>query len=219
MAEVTTRERPILFSGPMVRAILAGTKTQTRRVVKNVVQHDCHGVTLDCIKDWDGGPSALIHAPRNWEICPHGVPGDRLWVRETWMPLWDSGAGFHTCLCPTGHEDKPDVIKFRADGEKPAQLAASWRPSIHMPRSVCRLTLEITDVRVQRLQDISESDAYAEGVTIPPEQAFVSNGNPHLRNEARCAFSDLWESINGPGSWAANPWVWAVSFGREVTHA
>lgn len=177
------KERPILFSGPMVRAILDGRKTQTRRIVKPQPTNDyvtfmplsseLVGVTKH------GGPIDN----RGWLHCPYGKTGDRLWVRETWCP-----------------DVEPYTFRYKADGGEPLER---WRPSIHMPRWASRITLEVVSVRVERLQDISEEDALAEGITL------VERGTSPVDQ-----FNKLWESINGPGSWEANPWVWVVSFKR-----
>jgi hypothetical protein len=175
-------ERPILFSAPMVRAILSGTKTQTRRVVK--------GMALLWLRP-DGFTPEFTALPENG-LCPYGQPGDRLWVREAWR-AW------------------PDGVAYRADISD-ADLAdavhAPWRPSIHMHRAASRITLEITAVRVERLQDISEADAKAEGVTRPVP---MLDDDPSTYVDA---FGDLWASINGPGSWDSNPWVWVIEFRR-----
>lgn len=209
------KERPILFSGPMVRAILNGTKTQTRRVVKCPV--------------WTGGVD-VIERPRHTHVygtvatpipCPYGLPGDRLWVRETWTEV----AG------PCRDEDPEEFrrqrvgVVYRADSPSDI-LDGTWKPSIHMPRWASRLTLEVTGVRVERLQDISEADALAEGV----QKDWFNDGGEspgrYLYFTAQTlegcghdsgvkAYRELWESINGPGSWEANPWVWVVKF-RKV---
>ncbi len=187
------KERPILFSAPMVRAILAGTKTQTRRVVKDPgLPCATDAQQRDCIRRAIG--------------CPYGQPGDRLWVREAWG-VYDQG--FDTA-------EESAFVVYRADTDRPDPKR--WRPSIHMPRWASRITLEITDVRVQRLQDISEADADAE---------VFGGGFPHvvlpeLFPDADAAgglsipecFRVLWESINGAGSWETNPWVWALTFHR-----
>ena len=192
------KERPILFSGPMVKAILDGSKTQTRRGVKQ----DREGL-LDC------KPTPAWDAFWQCVACPYGKPGDRLWVRET----WSADAWFD------GHapNDIPDsaYIAYVSGRHAVAWPAAMGkvRASIHMPRWASRILLEVTDVRVERAQDISEADAQAEGVKV--------DGNGHaVRDDvvnvggARTAFAELWESINGAGSWAANPWVWVVEFRR-----
>lgn len=210
--ETEVKERPILFSGPMVRAILAGRKTQTRRIVK------CLGGYRRG-DQWAGpaNPSSGMLVYRDggaWDdsrdfppkdpiaMCPFGQPGDRLWVRETTGIV--RYVGLVTASLPS------QKLVYRAD--EPKEQPLRWKPAIHMLRSECRLVLELTDVRVERLNKISEADAYAEGIEIPSHKAFVSNGAPELRNEARCQFTELWESINGEGSWDANPWVWVVEF-------
>lgn len=214
-------ERPILFSGAMVRALLAGTKTQTRRVVKPQPTGFVGGpgVTL-C----DSSPAPLV--PMNdfagtcgqEIICPYGQPGDRLWVREThylhgiWSVRKDDDGKRRWTFSPNQdigvQFDEPNgLIRGRST------TVPGWyrRPSIHMPRWASRITLEITDVRVERLQDISDADAQAEGWTRRPE---VSTDPQVHKEAARDWFMDLWESINGPGSWDANPWVWVVEFRR-----
>ena len=194
------KERPILFSGPMVRAILSGAKTQTRRVVKLT----------------DAGRVRDVGSRRNWHIgdpdavlaCHYGQPGDRLWVREAFMPCPLE----NPTTCPSRWN-----IAYASDAEQVERQAPAgynpmlynyerWTPSIHMPRWASRITLEITGVRVERLQAISEADARAEGAIGAVDNSIGNNWC------ARQAFSALWESINGPGSWDANPWVWVVSF-------
>ena len=136
----------------------------------------------------------------NERPLPYGKPGDRLWVRETWH---DASSSLHSCAL------------YRADG---IDLHwDKWTPSIHMPRWASRITLEITSVRVERLQDISEADALAEGIPsidTPGAWTLPIPANPNLPAIYLGAFCKLWESINGPGSWAANPWVWAIEFRR-----
>jgi len=182
------KERPILFSAPMVRALLAGTKTQTRRAIKvpSVAPWTQHEDGY-----WSGAGTGLIR-------CPYGQPGDRLWVRETWCDDWKESRG----------------IVYRADGDLVAEMfdaGCTWRPSIHMPRELSRITLEITDVRVERLQEISEADAKAEGVYPPP--AGTDDDGAHFdAGSYRDGFRSIWESIHGPGAWDANPWVWVLEF-------
>lgn len=217
------KERPILFSAPMVRAILAGTKTQTRRVMKPQVQQitikdDCGIVTY--------AGAALPRKPKGWwlwpnatenvlEICPYGQPGDRLWVRETHAPQADCWAAWEHEMEGYNAGPKP-IIHYRADGGDP--FIDKWRPAIHMPRFASRINLEITAVRVELLRDISEQDARAEGIT---DGGCLNCGNTEAdcgclnpKPDARDAFINLWESINGPGSWALNPWVWVIEFGK-----
>jgi hypothetical protein len=168
------KERPILFSAPMVLAILEGRKTQTRRVVKK----------------------------------QHGQPGDRLWVRETWAAGADDGPVELTCK-PSEMDPLKTSIYFRAC--KFPQSAFCWRPSIFMPRWASRITLEITGVRVERLQDISGNDVLAEGVDNGKSNTAMGKSWESMQ---RMAYADLWERINGPGSWSLNPWVWVIEFRR-----
>lgn len=196
------KERPILFSGPMVRAILAGTKTQTRRVVKE--------------RHIDAAPPVHFFQYLR-ENCPYGQPGDRLWVREAWHfqqggPIYDAAG----CV----EDSMDDELSFRAD--RPNDRLTKWRPSIHMPRWASRILLEITAVRVERLHDITEADAQAEGV----ERVVVGSGwrrycDPDSEEvgvppcgDARRSFRSLWKYINGTESWNDNPWVWVVEFKR-----
>lgn len=204
------KERPILFSAPMVRALLAGTKTQTRRAVSRG----------NSVLDWDGNSLAkwggldLSIATAFNRICPRWWrPGDRLWVKETF--------GLHAHLDFTDWhrgsirgEIEDDIrerfaVAYRADHYDKDH--AAWRPSIFMPRWASRITLEITDVRVQRLRDITDEDAKAEGIT-EAEAAYERDVYPH--DSYRRAYSALWDRINGPGAWASNPWVWALTFKR-----
>ncbi|HBO1147426.1 hypothetical protein AN280_05950 [Pseudomonas aeruginosa] len=221
------KERPILFSGPMVRAILEGRKTVTRRVMKP--QPDFLGSMVDPntpFKTLDAGLHARI-------TCPYGEPGDRLWVRETWTDVNMCGA---PALAYRADEDIRDLMEepgflddrgaFNYDDPrvKPYPFAcwyaeldqARWRPSIHMPRWASRILLEITAVRVERLQDISEEQALAEGVHGEPcdhaRQACSDIGC--WGDTAKGAFGFLWEQLNGAGAWQANPWVWVVEFKR-----
>lgn len=224
------KERPILFSAPMVRALLAGTKTQTRRVVK--------GAALNWLNDrFD--PEFVAHHENN--LCPYGQPGDRLWVRETWAAIhfsFDPETGY--CDDLHGSHDIPPaktpywtpVYAVDDDHEKHIDdRGFPWRPSIHMPSWASRITLEIVSVRVERLNDISEDDAESEGIeylSYPTggddymtfwrdysrthEQA---DGHPFFDDgHQRVSFRTLWESINGAGSWESNPWVWVVEFRR-----
>lgn len=198
------RERPILFSGPMVRAILAGTKTQTRRTLR--AQPDdklCHGVHYDRTT---GGAM--------WGACPYGVPGDRLWVREAWRVschIDDQPPRECFKYCSPSRALQ---MQYVADGHEPMSCCSEWgkvRPSIFMPRRASRITLEITDVRVQRLQEISEEDAKAEGVE--PYRLPVHSARESMRHAD--GFSVLWDSINAKRApWASNPWVWDITFAR-----
>ena len=191
------RERPILFSGPMVSAILNGTKYQTRRPVKPQPR-DIDGMP---ILEW---PVAATD-PAAVRFCPFGAPGDRLWVRETFAQ--------NVPGCERGLSYRADHRDPRGDG--PAN-PMRWRPSIHMPRWASRLTLEVTDVRVRRVADIGEADARAEGFGAGEDGRFANptaaareNATEHVHN-ARQAFLLAWRSIYGHG----NPWVWAITFRR-----
>jgi hypothetical protein len=190
------KEHPILFSDTMVRAILAGSKTQTRRIVKPQplwVYDD----TIP-VKTQDADPKGAIR-------CPYGVPGDRLWVRETWQALTEPNPSHLIAEKPQPGDD----IRYRATEPETWIPALPWRPSIHMPRWACRLVLEITDVRVERLQDISRQDALAEGIDMsaPQVASLVEEYRPVI------AFAGLWESINAKRApWKSNPWVWVIEF-------
>lgn len=195
------KEKPILFSAPMVRAILAGRKTQTRRIVYPQIDDATRVSKTDFGWEFEA-PSHTSHIGKKF------VAGDRLWVREAVR-----AEEIHSGL---------DGVHYLADGDfRPIQdteqaallwvLLNSYRngrglpvPPIHMPRWASRITLEITDVRVQRLQEISEEDAKAEGVSL--------NSTTHWETEARDAYCALWKTINGPDSWSQNPWVWVISF-------
>lgn len=198
------KERPILFSAPMVRAIMDGSKTQTRRVVKpqppehmNIARHLGDG-------DWQfvNDVRMLADSASTWR-CPYGQPGDRLWVREKWAEARPLGSPW------------PATMYIYAACDNRTDYGGPWKPSIHMPRKASRITLEVTSVRVERLQDISGPDCWAEGIAEIREK-----GDEHgdLRGSVTQDYSALWESINGPGSWEANPWVWAIEF-RRVENA
>jgi hypothetical protein len=196
------RERPILFSAPMVRALLAGTKTQTRRVVKpqpvESWTRSANGPRSTRSWSWPLPDGQHVPVPDGMAVrCPHGPPGDRLWVREAWRSgrLTDGFAP---------REMTPHVVWYEADGPAPEATNGRARASMHMPRWASRITLEVTEVRVERLQDISHDDACAEGI----ESTRGGAGACIDRYRA------LWESINGHGSWQTNPWVWVVVFRR-----
>lgn len=215
---MTPKERPILFSAPLVKALLAGTKSQTRRLVKNAPP-DADGCERQV--GMDGGEFFRFLRPGRIDPgirCPFGGRGDRLYVRETWShdgPDLDSvrathedimgpadGLGYGPYYRATMHPDEAETLV--------------WRPSIHMPKWASRITLEVTGVRVERVQDITEEDAKAEGVMpfpYDPEGDCWTAAEPSQKY--RTAFNYLWGEINGwdgPKSWAAGPWCWVVSF-------
>jgi hypothetical protein len=190
-------EKPIIFSGPMVRAILEDRKTQTRRIVKKAPWLSDQIMNVPGTPYWTDGSG--------WDSCvkcPYGEPGGRLWVREAWQEVdWP----------PTG----PRVV-YRADGDASPYR---WRPSIHMPRWASRITLEVESVRVERLQAIRAEDAWWEGIGYQGgigRSVFIFKDGRTEIDEAGCvdAFRYLWQSIHAPGSWAANPFVWVVGFKR-----
>ncbi len=196
-------ERPILFSGPMVRAILNGRKTQTRRVVKPGSLKP--GVRAMRWENYDANYLALTHA------CPYGVSGDRLWVRERAL-YWTGGVGGTTAVC---YQDEARLPKLLEDAERVAAIKQRdaeanaifgnwrWRPSIHMPRWASRITLEIVSVRVERLNEINLHDAFAEG--CPADCGGHADSGDW--------FEWLWNSINADKHpWDSNPWVWVVEF-------
>jgi len=192
-------DRPILFSAPMVRALLNGTKTQTRRVVKRFEVRA-------------GMPEPEMQSLLR--CCPYGAPGDRLWVRETFAKI-------------DGQTQPWIETDYRATYTHGDRLGDSlgikkrWTPAIHMPRAASRITLDVTGVRVERLQDISEADARAEGIvehqTLRPgtRACNVDGGMMHATGPVQ-VYQWLWDSINGPGAWDTNPWVWVVEFRRAA---
>lgn len=206
-------DRPILFSAPMVRALLAGTKTQTRRALKRQPEQNSAGLfVLD-------GPNGFSQAkatdvPSSYETLGlvRIAGGDRLWVRECWRTI------IHVDGLAPREISASRPIFYEADN-RPPEGRGKIRASIHMPRWASRLTLAVTEIRVQRLQDISEEDAIAEGPgfvgkisgEVCESVAAHRLGGPRWRN-ARDWYADLWDSINGAGAWDANPWVVAVSF-------
>ncbi|MGU9815598.1 hypothetical protein ACU684_09420 [Pseudomonas sp. LF135] len=207
MSEI--KERPILFSAPMVRAILEGRKTVTRREVK--------GAGLKWLEDFT---PEYVADPSN-SLCPYGKPGDRLWLRETWYC-----DHFEVMRGPYLKPDDMDIgealddgtLVYAADGLAPyEQEQPTWKPSIHMPRWASRILLEITAVRVERLQDISEDQAKAEGVRLYTDHAELGewwhvDGIDTYSADPRKSFELLWSSVGG--DWQANPWVWVVEFKR-----
>lgn len=227
-------ERPIIFQGAMVRALLAGTKTQTRRpIVSRRKAAPCFVIyDREGMGPWpyysEDGERGFYFDRAGYDVqetipCPYGQPGDRLWVRETFY--------CDHCFYPDGTPDsgqwrevdgkrvpipldekRDDMLEsmyYRADGEPEFEAPEGpipWRPGIHMPRWVSRILLEVTEVHVEPLQEISVADCIAEGIPLGGPE----NPDGIERKEYRA----LWESINGAGSWDENPWVWVVQFRR-----
>lgn len=241
-------DRPILFSGPMVRALLAGTKTQTRRIVK-----------FDGLLDFERGEDGKWHFRTAGGVtvvrCPYGVPGDRLWVRETCRAEELSRPPQHraatrleratlgrTTTIDLDEMDGIDGVRYLADDtwakiENTPDAAEKWSSlyyyrgrgkagigntvtAIHMPRWASRLSLEITDVRIERPHDISEADAEAEGIREPSLGDLhmidrgVASSVPRAQAPPLVLWEFLWKHVNGHAAWDANPWVWAVTFKR-----
>jgi hypothetical protein len=206
------KETPILFSAPMIRAILAGHKTQTRRVMK--VQPPDSRYRLSTVISTTG--NRKIEGKHHWVVVdgyevqqeslkyfrsPYGYKDDRLWVRETWKPAGENEYLYYA-------DDFTETLTKNIEKD----LTFKWNPSIHMPRKASRITLEILQIRCERLKDISDSDALAEG--IEPYSGYIvpkvfEKDSVHIHR-----FKELWESINGNGSWDLNPYVWAITFKR-----
>ena len=217
MTQVQAKEHPILFSAPMVRAILEGRKTMTRRVVKfhkSVSEHswwmEAHEIGPAEFIFWSGpqkvdpGFTKSVYKAGDGIRCPYGIPGDRLWVRET--HAWIEGDS------PSDYETGSGWI-YRASLAPEHDDGLKWKPSIFMPRLASRILLEVVSVRVERLQDITRSDIKAEGLVCPSELH-----SDDLEYNYRQWYIDewirLWKSINGPESWEQNPWVWVIGFKR-----
>lgn len=188
------KQRPLRYSGPMVRATRADAKTQTRRIVK--------GAALEWLER-DGFTPEFVALPENG-LCPYGYTGDQLWVREAWRAVAEVDH------LPPRDLNPAHRIWYEADAPHQPGFG-KYRPSMFMPRWASRITLEITRVRVERLQDISADDARAEGC---PDKPIPGAEQASVDLLAKLWYHDLWEQINGPGSWEANPWVWVVEFRR-----
>ena len=219
------KERPILFAGPMVRAILDGRKTVTRRPVKtDWIQSDRAPLNTapGLFHFWCSGERA----------CPYGEPGQQLWVRETWYCDHDDvmrGPYLKPDDLNVSEAREDGTLVYAADGLTPYEADQPvWKPSIHMPRWACRILLEITDIRVERLQEgegetAFESRYIAEGINRIHHgdgeyhyHAFKDEVGPGNWNDPFDAWRELWVSVNGAESWNANPWVWVVEF-KQVT--
>ncbi|EOV2373805.1 morphogenetic protein [Klebsiella quasipneumoniae] len=210
MTKIT--ERGMIFNAEMVRALLSGRKTQTRRIIKPQPEATLSGSLSG---KWLSRPLNGLLLPKIEDIaihCPFGVVGDRIWVRETFQgPLFDYDLMDSYCKDPTPFE-KPEFCVYKADGvpapefyDADDELHCCWRPSIHMPRWASRILLEITNVRVERLKSISDGDAIREGCST----ADMKSGDC-----VADVFARLWASIYGDESWNSNPWVWVIDFKR-----
>lgn len=218
------KERPIIFSSPMVRAILDGRKSQTRRIVKKQISdiHKFQGWIIgstdkkrDGCASWGIGEGALIY-DLVVARCPYGKPGDRLWVRETWQ-----GPLFYDEIPEDWNSDKyktPEYCYYKASGDScdftdsDDNFVERWSPSIHMPRWASRILLEVTNVRVERLHDISEEDAKAEGSYVCDYFGRRLLDQSSNQGCYKWGYRSIWESLNGSGSWHLNPFVWVVEF-------
>ncbi|WP_210526314.1 hypothetical protein [Rubellimicrobium arenae] len=208
-------DRPIIFSGPMVRALLAGTKTQTRRMLRPQPQWLEGGSGFSA--GWDWGPLSCWSNDADFAeaATPHVryLAGDRLWVRESWAPNLGTTRGNEY---RADHGQSAGVYAWDLASGDQAIRVDRWHPSIHMPRWASRLTLTVSAVRVQRLQEISEEDARAEGV--PPQWLADELGEDERGGKTLTAvtgFRDLWTSLHGASAWDANPWIVALTFTVE----
>lgn len=217
---MSVKERPMLFTASMVRALLDGSKSQTRRLVKDLPPWNITEIVPDAggTGKWlpnGPAPSGRGMASGHWRHCPHGQPGDRLWVRETHRAIWGQSPGY---LIGVDYRADPQEKweRMRDHAGRP-----QWTPSIHMRREYSRILLEIVSVRAERLEGISDEDCLAEGVHAIDHQGDGTyyhyehtHADPGNWCSAAAAYQHLWETINGVGSWAANPWVWVIEFKR-----
>ncbi|HHS9942724.1 TPA: hypothetical protein ACTW7I_004121 [Klebsiella pneumoniae] len=241
------KERGMIFNGEMTRAILDGRKTQTRRVIANIGNDNCLPLQKRT-KTKDGIYTHVMDAPI-YGLCPFGKTGDRIWVRETWsdvnlegIPAVAYRADGDVCSLMEDKSLLDDDGAFNYDDDRVTKyhfsawysdlidgVEGNWRPSIHMPRWASRILLEITDVRVERLNAISPEDAESEGLertnftgfgdepglpSYPEPDVYFDPLKKQWKEYPPEAFAGLWESIYGEGSWKANPWVWVIGFKR-----
>ena len=242
------KERPILFNAQMVKAILEDRKTKTRRVVRIQPPND-EGI-YELMRATGGGKKIIdkfhwikeecILANTPYFSCPYGSVGDRLWVRETWKLVPETACRIFNCVCQIINPSNPHEAVIYKCGLERERGNGNWRPSIFMPRWASRILLEITDIKVERLQDITEEDAKREG--MPDEYPIAPVYCPNCQGQGTCGavhpvslgymeidcpecdtakkkFKNLWDSINGRGkkpgkAWDDNPWVWVVEFRR-----
>lgn len=218
-------DRPILFSGPMIQALLDGRKTQTRRALKPQPRPGLYGDGSEISDDyfvWEPKGQVIPLTDTctyRWRPLLPYVPGDHLWVRETWAPVVCTGNSWHVAD-GLGTDPRKHTLKFKADNDA-RSVFGKWKPSIHMPRWASRLTLTVTDVRVERVRDISEEDAISEGV-FAHDAVGADPYSPSWRHQRggwkfdtpRTAFRDLWDAFNAKRGygWDANPWVCVIDF-------
>lgn len=221
LGEGGPKERPILFTPEMVRAILDGRKTQTRRIIKPAIGWD-HNWNVKKAEDSQNGYCMRCNTQYSLPYfkCPYGIPGDHLYVREKYLQ-WQYRDGEKGEIA---YFDDPQIDALKRDMEnlKKQKNTGNWRviPSIHMPRAATRITLLITDITPQRLHDITPFDARAEGIQtyrpVPGDGAPETLYRNHLKDtwvlDPIYSYYTLWEKINGPGSWDRNPWVWVIHF-------
>lgn len=205
------KERPIIMSGPNIRPILDGIKTQTRRVVKAQppTGWDRHCWYDYPIYGWTSRPrpSDQWHTLKSF----YGKEGDRLWVKEAWRTLPDADS-----IPPRDLMNVEPYTHYEADGSSSVGMG-KLRPSIFMPRWASRILLEITEIRVERLQDISEEDAREEGILLSERSIYPESNWPEFPTSYKDGYEHLWESIHGSGSWDVNPYVWCISFKRVTS--
>ena len=231
------KERPILMSGPLVIATMEGRKTQTRRVVnpQPIFGCDVEGLRRRFINEQDHiwicevqRPDQDRWMPSEYYKCPYGVPGDRLWVREAWRPIEKRDGtdgveyrcdGVFRPIENTGDAADAWLAVRRPEEQWPSRKPVKWRPSIHMPRWASRVLLEVTDIRVERVQDISVDDCFAEGIECP--HCPIGGGDGPCVDVFK-EFGTLWDSINADRkdkdgnrllyAWGDNPWVWVIGY-------
>jgi hypothetical protein len=208
------KERPILMTGPLVCATLDDRKTKTRRVIKPQPPRQLFGIDQNDFNTWVLASRDNPDEP-DWSFsihCPYGRVGDRLWVRETWAHVPATAYRASTGVPQTRDPTDPDHAAIYRAGWDRSAPGTRWRPSIHMPRWASRLTLEITDIQVERVQQITPRDVVAEGLYHEPGAWGPDEAYDHLIK----AFAHLWDAINAKRgyAWEMNPWVWVVSYKR-----